>query len=69
MGVDVLMPNLNINVVSKGEPEQYAEIPLVLESKCPELPFPSTFIGVSILPSFLSLVDFLHKIIDLPHLV
>ncbi|KAJ8444065.1 hypothetical protein Cgig2_030922 [Carnegiea gigantea] len=43
--IDVPMLNLSIIVAPEGEPEQYVEILLVLESECPKLPFPRTFTG------------------------
>ena len=48
MHIDVLMPNLNINVALEGEPAQYVEIPLVPAYVCPELAFPPTFIAIGI---------------------
>jgi len=69
MCVDVLMPNLNIIVVSEGKHEKSVEIPLVLESECPELPFPPTFTVVSKFLLLLSSVNFPHLLVILPLLV
>jgi len=53
MATKAPLSSLNIMVSREGDKAPYVKTVLVPESECPELPFPLTFTGISVLHAFL----------------